>query len=156
MKGSSNLKTPGCCWCKNDRVTYGNIYGALNNGYTVNTKKLCPTDWHVPSDAEWSILITFLGGEALARGKMKEAGTTHWKESNTGVTNESGFSGLPGGFRDYDGYFLTIGNYCDWWSSTESSTTRAWARTLGYDSSALGRGEGSKTDGFGVRCVRDL
>jgi uncharacterized protein (TIGR02145 family) len=151
-----NLTTPGYCWYNNEKATYGNIYGALYNWYAVNTWKLCPTGWHVPSDAEWTTLTTFLGGVIVAGGKMKEAGTTHWQSPNTGATNESGFSGLPGGYRLTNGYFSTIIGYNGyWWSSSEYSTSSAWYRYLTYDTSTIYRGVDYKEYGFSVRCVRD-
>ena len=94
----SNLTTGAYCWYNND-VSYKNPYGALYNWYAVNTGKLAPKGWHVPSDAEWTTLITYLGGESIAGGKLKEAGTTHWLSPNTEATNSTGFSALPGGRR---------------------------------------------------------
>ena len=73
-----NLLTPGYCWNNNDEATYKATYGALYNWYTVNTGNLCPTGWHVPGDAEWTTLTTYLGGEDVAGGKLKEVGITHW------------------------------------------------------------------------------
>ena len=119
-------------------------------------KNVCPTGWHVPSDAEWTTLTTFLGGEAVAGGKLKETGTTHWTAPNTGATNETGFTALPGGSRGGYGTYGSIGNYGNWWSSTESSATYAWGRYMGYDDAGVGRGGGSKQYGFSVRCVRDF
>ena len=151
----SNLATPGYCWYNNNQATYGNTYGVLYNWYTVNTGKLCPTGWHVPSDSEWTTLTTSLGGESLAGGKMKGIGTTHWNSPNTGATNESGFSGLPGGNRDDDGTFLNVGYFGLWWSSTEYSITYAWDRYLGYDGTSVYRLYDGKDLGFSIRCVRD-
>jgi uncharacterized protein (TIGR02145 family) len=140
------------CWYNNNDAT---IYGAIYNWYAVNTRKLCPVGWHVPSDAEWATLITFLGGESVAGGKMKESGTLHWKDPNTGATNESGFSGLPGGYRIFDGRFLSINEYGVWWSSTGISTLLAQRIAVGFDSSNVYRGGQRKDAGYYVRCVRD-
>ena len=97
---------------------------------------ICPAGWHLPTDAEWTILTTFLGGESIAGGKMKttgtiEAGTGLWYAPNTGATNESGFSALPGGCRYDDGgfYYWVTTQY--FWSSTEYDTSSAWYRDLG-------------------------
>jgi len=80
------------------------VYGRLYNWYAVNDSRyIAPVGWHVPSDAEWLTLVDYLGGDTVADGKMKEIGTTHWVSPNTGATNESGFSALPGGYRDYGG-----------------------------------------------------
>jgi uncharacterized protein (TIGR02145 family) len=95
----SNLITPGYCCYDNDAETYLSLYGALYNWYAVNTGKLCPEGWHVPSDEEWITLRTYLGGEELAGGKMKESGISHWQSPNAGATNQSGFTAIPGGVR---------------------------------------------------------
>ena len=78
----ANLTTPAYCWYNNDAKTNGSTYGALYNWYSVNTKKLCPTGWHVPNDTEWTTLTTYLGGTAVAGGKLKETGTAHWYSPN--------------------------------------------------------------------------
>jgi len=94
-----NLSTPGYCWYNNDAATYKSAYGAMYNWYTVNTGKICPPNWHVPTDTQWETLITYLGGKIIAGGKMKETGTAHWTSPNIGATNETGFTALPGGYR---------------------------------------------------------
>jgi uncharacterized protein (TIGR02145 family) len=104
---------------------------------------------------EWTTLTTYLGGEAVAGGKMKEAGLAHWITPNTGATNESGFAGLPGGFRLSDGAFGSIGNFGYWWSSTESNTTNAWFRNLKNVNVNVYRSGSNKGNGFSVRCLRD-
>ncbi len=116
---------------------------------------ICPTGWHLPSDAEWTTLTTYLGGESVAGGKMKEAGESHWTSPNTGATNESGFTALPGGYRLYLGSFYFIGLYGYWWSSTEHATSSAWRRDLGYSTSYVYRTINDKENGFSVRCLRD-
>jgi len=109
----------------------------------------------VPTNAEWTVLTDYLGGEAVAGGKMKEIGTTNWFGQNTDATNESGFTGLPGGGRNYNGYYLHICHYGNWWSSTENSTSGAWGRYLYYNYGDAYRGYGSKGLGLSVRCLRD-
>ena len=148
-----NLKTPAYCWYSNDAISYKNAYGALYNWYTVNTGKLCPTGWHVPSEAEWTTLTTYLGGESVAGGKMKTV--TDWSSPNTGASNSSGFSALPGGYRLSKGTFTTNGDYGGWWSSTEPSTTYAWARVLGSIHSDVYRFYNDKEYGSSVRCLKD-
>jgi uncharacterized protein (TIGR02145 family) len=128
-------------------------YGALYNWPAALTA--CPQGWHLPTDAEWTTLTTFLGGESVAGGKMKEAGTTHWNSPNTGATNESGFTGLPGGYRASSGVFSGIGDSGDWWSSTETSSAYAWRRNLFYDYANSSRYGIGKEYGFSVRCLRD-
>ena len=150
------LTTPGYCWYDNDQATYGSTYGALYNWYTVNTGNLCPTGWHVPTDGEWTTLTTYLGGESVAGGKLKEAGLAHWNSPNTGATNETGFTALPGGVRDDGGTFMAINGYGGWWSATEVDAGVAWGRGMFYYSSGVYRDYGyNKKNGFSVRCLRD-
>ncbi len=149
------LSTPGYCWFSNDAATYKATYGALYNWYTVNTGKLCPTGWHVSTDAEWTTLTTYLGGESVAGGKLKETGTSHWSSPNTGATNSSGFTALPGGARNYDGAFISIGYRGYWWSSTEANTFSAWLRSMSYDGSNVYSYYFDTRHGFSVRCLRD-
>ena len=149
------LTTGAWCYYNND-VANGAIYGKLYNWYAVNDPRgLAPTGWHVPTDDEWTTLSTTLGGDAVAGGKMKVAGTTRWTTPNTGATNESGFAGLPGGYRYTNGSFYNVGDYGYWWSSTELNTTNAWYRFLGYNDGSFLRSGGNKKFGFSVRCLRD-
>jgi uncharacterized protein (TIGR02145 family) len=151
----ANDTTPAYCWYNNDEGTFKNTYGALYNWYAVNTGKLCPAGWHVPTDAEWSTLITFLGDSTVAGGKLKEAGTAHWVSPNTGATNSSGFKALPGGSHYTNGSFYLNGKYGWYWSSTESSSTDAWHEYMQYNTSLSYRTAGSKIIGFSVRCVKN-
>jgi uncharacterized protein (TIGR02145 family) len=131
-------------------------YGKLYNWYAVNnTNQLCPTGWHVPTDAEWTVLTTFLGSESVAGGKMKSTGTLYWNTPNTGATNSFGLSGLPGGLRYFDGSFYDVGNSGYWWSSTESTTYDAWFRFLCFYYGDVLRDSNGKSYGFSVRCLRD-
>jgi uncharacterized protein (TIGR02145 family) len=153
----SNLTTGAWAHYNNDSQ-YENPYGKLYNWNTVDDpRNVCPTGWHVPTDAEWTVLSDYLGGSAVAGGKMKSTGTQYWSSPNTDATNESGFSGLPGGYRLYNGTFNFIGLYGYWWSSTESSTNYAWYRFLSYNSDNVSRSDyyKPKEDGFSVRCLRD-
>lgn len=150
----ANLTTGAWCYNDND-ANNGTTYGKLYNWYAVNDSRgLAPEGWHVPSDEEWTTLSTYLGGESVAGGKLKEAGTTHWQSPNEGATNETGFSALPGGYRNLSGTFSSIGYYGYWWSSTESYTTYAWGRYLLYYGSNLYRDYYYKDYGFAVRCVK--
>ncbi len=95
-------------------------YGGLYNWYAVvDGRNMAPVGWHVPSDAEWQVLVNYLGGHAVAGGKMKEIGSTHWCTPNIDATNESGFSALPGGYRHYHGDYGGMGNNELFWSTTE-------------------------------------
>jgi uncharacterized protein (TIGR02145 family) len=151
----SGLSTPGYCWYNNDASIYGATYGALYNWYAVNTGKICPTGWHVPSDVEWTKLTTYLGGESAAGGKLKETGFTHWLNPNLGATNESSFTALPGAYRHLNGTFANIGKNGDWWLATEYDATTALGRYLYYDVSGADGYNLNKKYGFSVRCVRD-
>jgi len=150
-----NLTTGAYCWYNNDVNANKATYGALYNWYAVNTGKLAPTGWHVPTDAEWTTLSTYLGGDNVSGGALKEAGTAHWASPNSGATNSSGFSALPGGYRYYNGYFYYIGSYGYWWSATETAASGAYYRYLFYDYSDLSRNSYFKSCGFSVRLVRD-
>ena len=150
-----SLSTGARSYYNNDSLTYANTYGALYNWYAVNTGNLCPTGWHVPSDAEWTTLTNYLGGESIAGGKLKEAGLAHWNSPNTDATNETGFTALPGGSRNNYGSCYNVGYFGDWWSSTEYGTKSAWYRYMYYYHSDVYRNGVYKTCGFSVRCVRD-
>ncbi len=141
---------------------YGALYtyaAAIADNWTRDNNAnqgICPDGWHIPTDAEWTRLTDYLGGLSVAGGKMKEAGTTHWNSPNTGATNSSGFTALPGGYRDYGGgTFLIVGYYGGWWSSTEGSSSLAYGRGLVYDLADVGRDDDNKSYGFCVRCIRD-
>ena len=155
------LTTGAYAWYENNESTYKNAYGALYNWYAVNTGKLCPTGWHVPTDAEWTTLINYAGGESVAAGKLKSTRTApdahpRWDDPNTTATDEYGFSALPGGYRyGYGGFFYSVGNYGRWWSSTETDATYAWGRYMHYGYGPVYRNGYGKRDGFSVRCLRD-
>ena len=129
-------------------------YGVLYNWPA--SLDACPEGWHLPSDTEWTVLTDYLGGEDVAGGKMKETGTAHWNFPNTGATNSSGFTALPGGWREDGWAFCYVGYNVGFWSSTESSTSGAWYRDLRYNNGSAIRGASSMDFGFSVRCVRDL
>jgi uncharacterized protein (TIGR02145 family) len=149
--------TPLYCWYNNDETTNKNTYGALYNWFAVNTGKLCPTGWHVPSDLEFTTLTTYLGSESVAGGKLKETGTSHWKSPNTDATNTSGFTAVPGGVRIYSGGFFDIGTIGYWWTTTAaSSNTNAVIRNMNYDRSSVWRtGDPLMSAGHSVRCIKD-
>jgi uncharacterized protein (TIGR02145 family) len=151
----AGLTTGAWCHYNNDPIL-GNKYGKLYNWYAVNDPRgLAPNGWHIPSDAEWTTLETTLGGQLVAGGKMKEPGTFNWTAPNTGADNSSGWAGLPGGFRLYEGSFVFVGFYGYWWSASEYYTTLAWFRYLLWYNGFILNGEIDKRDGFSVRCIRD-
>ncbi len=128
-------------------------YGALYNWPAAI--KACPPGWHLPSDNEWKVLIDYLGGGEVAGGKMKTTGTNHWNNPNTGATNSSGFTALPGGCRYTDGSFYGLSYYGYWWSSSEYDASYAWGRYLYYSSADVLRYFYDKSSGFSVRCLKD-
>ncbi|MBV5313662.1 MAG: hypothetical protein JZU47_10225 [Prolixibacteraceae bacterium] len=149
------LKTGAYCYYNNDAINYKATYGTLYNWYAVNTNRLCPAGWHVPTDSEWTTLTTYIGGESVAGGKLKGTGTTHWLTPNTGATNEVGFTALPAGYRGSNGTFYYIGYGGYWWSSTEYLTNYVWHWYVFYSDSGVRRYGYTKEHGFSVRCVRD-
>lgn len=150
----TSLRTPGYCWFEN-KIENKEIYGALYNWYAVDTKKLCPAGWHVPSATDWKNLVTFLGDPIKAGDKLKEAGSDHWKTAITIVTNEYDFTALPAGFRHYTGGFPDADSYGVFWSSTVYDDMQAWNWGLFYTSSKIYNGYDIKRAGFSVRCLKD-
>jgi uncharacterized protein (TIGR02145 family) len=155
--------TSGAYAIYNNDAANDALYGKLYNWYAVNDSRgLCPTGWHVPSDAEWTTLTTFLGGANVAGGAMKSTATQPtpggWTAilPNTGATNSSGFTGLPGGDRDSGGGFGNLGFAATWWSSSGSvSGNNAWFRALNISNASAYRGINDHRDGLSVRCARD-
>ena len=147
---------PAWCYYQNDAEN-GKIYGKLYNWYAVNDARgLAPKGWHIPTDEEWTFLTDYLGGEEVAGGKMKTTGTTYWESPNEAATNESGFSALPGGYRDFDGGFDDFRSYAFFWSATEgASDGNAWYRYLFNYNGPVGGFINSKSVGASIRCLRD-
>lgn len=159
-KAWATLKTGAWCYYNIDELN-GPIYGKLYNWYAVHDPRgLAPKGWHIPTDAEWTTLTDNLGGETIAGGKMKTTENTtssngKWATPNTRATNESGFSGLPGGYRDFNGTFYYIGFYGYWWSSSEFSKPSALFRILYYYLDNAATSDYHKIAGFSVRCIKD-
>ena len=163
--------TSGAYCCYSNNTSNCTTYGALYNWYAVNTGKLCPSGWHVPSDAEWTTLTNYLSanstywcGSNSSYIAKSLASTTSWNSSTTtcavgnnlSANNSTGFSALPGGGRDdSDGSFVDLGYYGYWWSSSETVGSLAWFRYLGYDYAHVDRDGISLRLGFSVRCLRD-
>lgn len=157
----TELTTPGYCWYNNE-LENKNLYGALYNYYTIETGELAPEGWHIPTADDWLILTNYLGGLSEAGGKMKETGTMNWEEPNTGATNESGFTALPGGFRSQStGVFYWIKKRGEWWEIGGSNFPNETSLIfLEYDKSGIGRGypmpyDAAKKRGVYVRCIKD-
>jgi uncharacterized protein (TIGR02145 family) len=151
----STLTTPGYSWYGNDEAANKATYGALYNWYAVNTGKLAPAGWRIPTKADLATLTAYLEGDSLAGGKIKETGTLHWQTPNTAATNSSGFSALPGGMRHEDGTFYYQREFGCWWSATEYTGSFAHGCDLGYNRGSLHRSNYPKGYGHSVRLVSD-
>jgi uncharacterized protein (TIGR02145 family) len=145
-------------WCYyNNNSANGAIYGKLYNWYAVNDPRgLAPEGWHIPTNAEWTILINFLGGKTVAGGKMKTTGTTRWESPNKLATNKSGFAGLPGGYRVNYGLFSSIGYFGYWWSATQDISNYALNNYyLSYTTNEINNEGTFKECGLSVRCIKN-
>ncbi|GEM_PF-2929959 len=131
-------------------------YGRLYNFYAVtDTSGLAPEGWHIPTDAEWTILTNYLGGSSIAGGKLKETGLMNWNSPNTGATNETGFTALPGGSKDDGGEYYNMKSYGIYWSSTLAYNNYSWARYMNYNASNIYRNYYDKRWGLSIRCIKD-
>lgn len=147
---------PAWCYYNNDPEN-GKKYGKLYNWYAVNDPRgLAPKGWHVPTDAEWTILTDYLRRKKVAGTKMKSTGGwDEWDGKTGNGTNTSGFTGSPGGFRSNYGVFSNVCRFSAWWSSSEATTDGAWARALDYKHGKVSRDSYYKSCGFFVRVLRD-
>ena len=149
------LTTGAWCYYNNDPF-YGAMYGKLYNWYAViDARGLAPKGWHIPIDEEWATISTFLGGDDIAGGKMKTTVINLWAAPNNSATNESGFTGFPGGYRYSDGTFFNVGGYGVWWSATQLNAANAGFRYLYFNAGYLGKNSSSEKNAFSVRCLRD-
>ena len=148
------LTSPAFCWYNNE-IGYKNVYGALYNWYAASNAKLCPLGWRVPTDVEWTTLTNFLGGENMAGGKLKETGYTHWYSPNVGATNETGFTALPGGYKDASGGWGGIRYFGHLWSSSDNLNGKAWQRYMDLGNTIVWRYAYDYQYGFSVRCIKD-
>jgi len=163
----ANQRSASYCWYDIDEAANKGTYGALYNWHTVNSGKLCPKGWKIPDNNDWLELVDYLGGEAWASGKLKEAGTLHWSDPNTGATNEKGFTALPGGARFVEmhefGEFHDINKTGYWWSANESyegpngvtdKPIYGFYYSLEHDNNILNHDTKFKAWGLSVRCMR--
>jgi uncharacterized protein (TIGR02145 family) len=123
----SELTSNGYCVFFNNSDDFADKYGYLYNWYAVNSGKLCPIGWHVPTIEEWNILFDYLGGADVAGGKLKESGIENWSSPNNGATNEVGFNAIGGGFRYESGLFYGFGDYATFWTASEGAPNRPYA-----------------------------
>jgi uncharacterized protein (TIGR02145 family) len=150
-----NLSTPGYSWYNNDESAYKEPFGALYNGYAVNTGTLCPTGWHVPEREEWQELREFLGDTIYGGGKLKEAGTFNWHAPNEGADNSSGFTALPAGIRYFEGSFSSLLYFTSFWSVSKRGNDGRWYLSLYFDDAIALLTHRSEKHGFSVRCLKD-
>ncbi len=151
-------KSPLYQWAYDDNLNNVAAYGRLYTWYTIaDSRKLCPLGWHVPNNADWNTLSTFLGGPSTAGGPLKEAGTAHWQTPNTGATNSTGFSAVLGGHRMCTGGFMSLNSNAFYWSSTPNGTDYGWSWKLFYADPYLQSDSvyGYKNYGFSIRCISD-
>ncbi|NND34888.1 MAG: hypothetical protein HKN76_20045 [Saprospiraceae bacterium] len=152
-----SLTTTTMSYYQNGEAENGPVYGALYNWWAVETGKLCPSGWRVPTLDDWNILFNYLGTPIAAGGSMREAGLVHWKSPNVGATNSSEFTALPAGFRHDIGSFHSLTEWTYWWSSAMDSTNtnNAWYQTTGYGGAGINTTSRPKVWGLSVRCVRE-
>jgi uncharacterized protein (TIGR02145 family) len=174
----SSITAPSYCWYNNDSIKNKAVYGALYNRYAVDTGKLCPIGWHMPTEVDWDTLEQFLGDMVVntelitpaclglistkiiyrgpsVGGKLKEAGITHWKCPNSDADNISGFTALPGGLRSSNGDFHDLMYYGYWWSALEGYSTKVSNHYLGYKDAQVNSLSENNKFGFSARCLRD-
>jgi uncharacterized protein (TIGR02145 family) len=147
------LTTPARCWYNNDGDSNKDVYGGLYNWYAINTKKLCPKGWHIPTEDEWNWLFSNFGGTGNAGGKLKESGTMHWNSPNTGADNSYGFTALPGGIR------IAIGNstYAQMGTTAHFWIDNPYAHNIEiyYNRTSIGLNGYNPDFGLSVRCIKD-
>lgn len=151
----ASSSTGAYCWYANDAANK-TIYGALYNWYTVtDSRKIAPDGWHIPTESDWTTLISYLGGDNVSGGKLKGIGTTYWKNPNTGADNKSGLTVLPTGNRDGNGgEFRNLSNDAYIWM--DSNSTKVWFRYLTYnDAKCVAYSDDYKQNGFAIRCIKD-
>jgi len=148
-----NFTTPGYCWYNYNESVNGKVYGAYYNWFAINTGKLAPPGWHVPTASDWEILVNYLGGRLVAGGKLKEVDTIHWQHPNVGATNSSKFCGLPGGFCA-DGFVESYES--GWfWSSSVYNSTFSICRSLVSDYPYCFEYYIQNNSGLSVRCIKN-
>ena len=148
----NDLNSPAYCLINTDT----SIYGALYNWYTVSSERLCPEGWSVPNDQDWSVLTDYLGGQTEAAKSLKEAGARHWLTTNNNTNNDSGFTALPGGYRNHNGSFGDLSKSGYFWTSTlDTGSGTVFYRSMYYGYNNVDRSSSNQKSGFSVRCIKD-
>ena len=146
--------TTGAFCDYNNETSSSNTFGHLYNWFAASdSRNIAPTGWHVPMDTEWTTLVNYLGADSISGEKLKETGTAHWDIPNANATNETGFTGLPAGLRNYNGPFALMGKVGYWWSASEADSFGAWLQTLMFDTGYAGLGYNGKKFGYSLRCL---
>ena len=154
-KDITGESAPKYQWAYKGNEDTSAVYGRLYTWDAVaDNRNVCPTGWHVSTQDEWSVLITFLTSNSLTGGKLKEAGSDHWVDPNTSATNETGFTALPAGERSSN-EFRYFGIYTQFWTATADNATSSWGYNLGYNSGQIYGSNSPNWVGFSVRCVKD-
>lgn len=151
----------GWCGCYSEStsncVTYGKLYqwsAAMAGSITPGAQGICPSGWHIPSSDEFTVLSTYLGGDSVAGGKLKQIGTSKWYSPNTGATNEFGFTALPAGYRGYTtNFFDGLTGTSDFWSSSKSSNVIY--RYIQYNFVNFYESSRNPAHSQSVRCIKD-
>lgn len=146
----ANTRRGAFCWYNNEEK-----WGTLYNWFAVDSNRLAPAGWHIPTHQEWTAFSDFLGGEDVAGGKLKETGGVRWNSPNNSATNDYWFTAVPGGLRSLDGTFSYFGGGAYWWTSTVYDGANAWARNIYWNGIAVGREHIGYVHGLSVRCVKD-
>ncbi len=141
------------CFAYENNEKNSKIYGCLYTWETAN--RVCPSGWHLSSQDEWKALSAYLGGETIAADKLKESGTDHWQKPVSQATNESGFTAIPGGYRNENGDCFVLGYNGWWWCSTEKDPGRAYHVLIFGHTKDVTISYNDKSNGFSVRCVKD-
>jgi uncharacterized protein (TIGR02145 family) len=157
QKDITNETNPEYQWAAGAEESNTALYGRLYTWYAVtDTRNVCPVGWHVPTGSDWDIVANFLGGYNVAASKMKEAGLLHWADQNKDATNESGFTALPSGYRNQEGYFGGFHDNDIFWTSNQYSAAEGYVKTMNYGSTAVSNGDHfTKNFGCSVRCVKN-
>lgn len=152
----SSIDIPAYSWYDNITPDVASKYGALYNGYVVeSSSKVCPNGWRIPTKDDWDSLIKFYGGAEIAGGKLKEAGISNWYKPNSGAETENVFMALPVGYRNSTGSFSFRGGTGLWWTSTVTSYSNFATMAMYYNYSSVVTGNFPKAQGVCIRCMKD-
>jgi uncharacterized protein (TIGR02145 family) len=151
-----SLSTGAACWFNNDSSQYNCPFGKLYNWYAVNDSRgICPSNWHVPTESDWNILFNQIGGLQTGADKLKSTGINYWLSAPNSVSNSTGFSATGGGGRSDDGTFILFLQKGLWWTSTSAAQSLAWDIQLSHNNSTISKIADTKTGGLSIRCIKN-